>query len=363
MNCKYISALVAVCGVAIAGTEARAGDFPRVVSHSEQSVKSALSGRNVPLLTRTPREDSSRASQAVLTSVCLQPCTASVSSNQDTLRASTSAWVLEISNGGSVGRFRNLNVVANAHAQGKPIASAMSDSSLESRGRAVIASTLASVVLLGEGEQLVALNSGRRVEGGQSAQGGPVHSAVVANRIVFGRTIDGIPVVGGGSTVSVTFDNSGNVEDFEYDWPVYSRTGQSRSTVSSAEVLARLQKFVAVATGETVAGPPISATTAAPYPVELTAASKLIKLECGFYDPGLRGGGAQSGLIQAGCYYHVLNSKLADGSPVSAGFAGAVPAADLVQADPGWREALFELKVPASSAPAPGSAGSQPGAK
>ena len=67
-------------------------------------------------------------------------------------------------------------------------------------------------MLLAPGERLEPEAISARTEGGVAADGTGAYSAVVANRIVFTRVIDGLPVVGAGSKVTVTFLNDGSVQ-------------------------------------------------------------------------------------------------------------------------------------------------------
>jgi hypothetical protein len=67
-------------------------------------------------------------------------------------------------------------------------------------------------------------------------------------RVVLSREIGGIPVVGAGSKVTVTFLNDGSLVSFRYDWPVYTRTGRAQAMASPTEVLRRLQRVSGVRT-------------------------------------------------------------------------------------------------------------------
>ena len=163
----------------------------------------------------------------------------------------------------------------------------ISAAELEQKGRIFIAANLASEVVLGPDEELVALRADYRTEGGQDLATGVITQAVVASRIVFGRTVHGIPVVGNGSKVILTFTNDGSLESFRYDWPTY-RVVSSQSLVDAGEILSRVQKVVSTRAGVaapiTAAVAPSSVT--APYPVELTPNTKLKALDCGYYDAG-----------------------------------------------------------------------------
>ena len=87
-----------------------------------------------------------------------------------------------------------------------------------------------------------------RTESGVAVNGTHARSSVVAARVVFSREIRGVPVVGAGSKVTVTFLNDGAVESFRYDWPIYEQTSRTQQIVSSSEIVRRIQRVAAVGT-------------------------------------------------------------------------------------------------------------------
>jgi hypothetical protein len=99
--------------------------------------------------------------------------------------------------------------------------------------------------------------------------------------------VHGIPVVGNGSKVILTFTNDGSLESFRYDWLTY-RVVSSQSLVGAGEILSRVQKVVSTRAGVAapVTGAVAPSSVTAPYPVELTPNTKLKALDCGYYDAG-----------------------------------------------------------------------------
>ena len=57
------------------------------------------------------------------------------------------------------------------------------------------------MIVLGPDEELVPVRTDYRIEVGQDLTTGEVLESVVANRIVFGRTLEGVPVFDGGNYV------------------------------------------------------------------------------------------------------------------------------------------------------------------
>jgi hypothetical protein len=250
------------------------------------------------------------------------------------LRITGTQWSLEVEGDGSAAEYQDLAVEEQAHSLGKPLSAEMPAAELEQRGRAFIASNLASEIVLGADEELVALRTDYRNEGGQDAATGEISRAVVANRIVFGRTLHGVPIVGNGSKVILTFTNDGSLESFRYDWPAY-QVAATQTVVDSGEILSRVQKVVSARNG--VAAPRygvlVPSRGHAASPVELTPNSQLQKLDCGYYDAGSRARQTQS--VQPGCTYLAVSQ---DANGTRAGYAGAVSAGAQFALDAAWLE-------------------------
>lgn len=183
------------------------------------------------------------------------------------------------------------------------------------------------------------------MEGGRDAAGSST-STVVANRIVFGRVIGGAPVLGGGSTIHLTFANDGTPLDFTYDWPSYEAKQRPQHIAPVGDILHRVQKIVLVRTGskiDAVTAPPMIPPSTAPsksaYPFDLSENTQLEKFECGYID--LKSGVVQSSnvsSVQPGCLYQVIETRRSAGGNVHHGLAGAVPAGVSFETDAQWPE-------------------------
>jgi len=276
----------------------------------------------------------------------------------DRVRLSGTTWRLDVFGDGSAAEFADLEAVDRAHASGVEPAQAMSNDALEANGRAFVERTLSRLIVLQPDERLVLATTSRRTEAGVAAGGGNAYSAVVAHRVVFGREIGGIPVVGAGSKVTITFLNDGSVASFRYDWPVYTRTGRMQDVAAPIEVLRRVQRVAGVRTRAEVdralvAPPNLRSITG---PIKLGANLDLRDLKCGYYDPGLalRDPAAP---VQAGCYYHVLETRGTGQYVTTAGYSGAVPAGASFEPDSRWPEANV-LRGATMQAPKGGNAAS-----
>lgn len=158
-------------------------------------------------------------------------------------------------------------------------------------------------------------------------------SKVVAQRVVFTREIDGIPVVGAGSKVTITFLNDGSVESFHYDWPRYVATKRTETLASPEEILRRMQTVVSARTSTSGrATIQMPRAGAANQTVDLGDNTVLERLACGYYDEGYAVRDPKAP-VQAGCYYHVLHLRGSGDYVTKAAYSGAVPAATRSEED------------------------------
>lgn len=257
---------------------------------------------------------------------------------KDRLRLNGATWRLDVLGDGSAAEFIDSDVYARSHNNGVQPAQAMTRAALEAMGRKFIDDKLSKVISLHEGEQLAVAATSQRTEGGVEANGNNPYSAVVANRVIFTREINGVPVVGAGSKVTVTFLNNGELESFRYDWPNYAASGENRKIATAAEVLRRVQQVSGVRTNTKLDGP-LAATDLKDLngPLKLGDKVELEDLTCGYYDPGIAVRDA-SAPIQPGCYYHVIQTE-GEGDFVSrTGYSGAVPSATVYDPDSRWPE-------------------------
>ncbi len=316
----------------IAGT-ASAEDLPQTKARQQQSVRQGFASSELAVLQRTGAVDQNKVGSALIAK--LQPGSGHQSSTlAGKLHLACSQFSLEVAADGSAADYEDRAVAAKAHSLGKPVSDKMSAAELEQRGRGFIASKLASQIVLGADEELVALRADYRTEGGKDMATGEISQAVTGNRIVFGRTLHGIPVVGNGSKVIVTFTNDGSVESFRYDWPTY-QAGARQQVVDAGQILSRVQKALSVRNGVAAAtsNVPVPNGDGEAYPLALTPNTQLQALDCGYYDPGSFAGHVQS--VQPGCSYLAVSQ---DPNGMRAGYAGAVPAGTQFAADKGWLE-------------------------
>jgi hypothetical protein len=326
------SAVLAASAMMIAGSTARAEELPQTKAHQQFSVTQGFRDSALPVLHRASTVEQNKVGSALIEKLGLGKVEQS-SKLDDTLHLTGKQWALDVTADGAGVDYRNTAVEARAHALGKPLFGKMSAAELEQKGRAFIAAKLAPQIVLGAEEQLVALRADYRTEGGQDLTTGEITNAVVANRIVFGRTLHGVPVVGNGSKVILTFINDGSLESFRYDWPKY-QAAEMQNLIAAGQILSRVQKVISGR--KDVAAPTSSVTVPSSegeaYPVELTPNTNLQALECGYYDASSFATHATQ-LVQPGCTYRVISQ---DSEGMRAGYAGAVPAGVRFQQDAAW---------------------------
>jgi hypothetical protein len=228
-------------------------------------------------------------------------------------------FVVDIRADGSAVRFETLDHTRGGQAPGVPEAKRLSPDLLEKLGRSFIAEGLKQLVVVGPEEELVPWYTSYEIEVSGTTVGEAPLRKVVANRIVFTRTIDGVPVVGPGSKVSVTFANDEAPVAFSYDWSQFADSGETETQASLGVVRAR-QAFAAKAHGP-----------------RLT----FQKMECGYYDSGAKGDRLDQ--IRGACITE--QQYIGTNGIQSMVYADAIPSALEIPKDSGWSEALFLRKV------------------
>lgn len=333
-NLSLVASAVIAASAMIAGNTASAEDLPQTKAQQQFSVTHGFNETSLAVLHRTGSVDQKQVSQRLIEK--LRPGSAYQSALVGSkLHISGDQWALEISGDGAGADYQDSAVEARAHSLGKPASQAMSAAELEQKGRAFIAEKLSSQIALGAEEALVAVRVDYRMEGGQDARTGETSQAVVANRIVFGRTLHGVPVVGNGSRIVITFINDGSLESFRYDWPKY-QAADGQNLVAAGEILARVQQVIVGRNGVAAAtqGVTVPSSQGEAYPVVLSPNTQLQKLECGYFDAGSFGV-RNLASVQPACLYHAVSQ---DANGARQGYAGAVPAGAQFESDAAWFE-------------------------
>jgi hypothetical protein len=350
MISKNVVSLVALA-VTLVGGSAFAEDYPQHTAAKARSLTTCLTRSSNPILTRN-KGDLQATKTALLASLCGAACKTTETVSSAGNHVESSDWALDLASDGTQVSYVIKNAEARSSQIGLPSSSRMTIAALETAGRAFIASKLASVIELKSNEQLVAMTAAYRTETMQDrASKTQAPETVVANRIVFNRTIDGVPVVGGGSTVIVTFANDGSIESFRYDWPSYTTGSSVQTALAPSAIVSRVQTVVQARSSQPNAVTSIPSSKGT-YPVALGPQTQLQDLECGYFDPGVNAR-ASKAPVQTGCTYHVVETLSGGGR---AAHGGAVPASTQIESDDAWPEtALLTGKAGTNGAPPPAS--------
>jgi hypothetical protein len=343
------TALVLIALATSSASPASAEATARAEENARRSLATALGERTLPILSRR----SVRAPESTLTALTdsLKKLDQSFSVERATregqrgrLLVTTTNWRLTIFGDGSAAEFVNLLALGKSHENKIEPARKMSADALQTAGRDFIARYLTDTIVLGPAEKLEPEQTSARMEGGVAADGTSAYSAVVANRVVFTREIDGIPVVGAGSKVTITFLNDGSIESFRNDWPQYAATDRMQETVDISEILNRVSRIVGLRAQDLHREGEQSPEQAR------RGRTTLRRLACGYYDPGVMARDPDAP-IQTGCYYHIVETRGEGDFITRAARSGAVPAGQRVEIDPRWPEAARILGVDGTAAP------------
>jgi hypothetical protein len=315
---------------------AQADDLPKLAERRVLAMQVGLEGRTLQSVTRLPGPGREPVKQRLIASlehtlgrVAVQAGDA-VSEEKAELSLVRSAsgrrWFLQVRGDGTAASFVDEDAMQRGRAFATSKEGRIGAAELERRGRAFIATTLREQIVLGTGESLEALATRYMVEDSVRIRGEKYTSEdaprVVASRVVFGRSLDGTPVLGRGSWISVSFTNDGTPVEFEYDWPTYSRATATRTALGLDAILVRAGSLSQVS----LAAPGISVRS----------------MECGYHDSTSPGAA-----LQPACsvdYSHRLESGEV------AMYSDVIPAAEQVEEDSRWRESREVRNVAARSA-------------
>jgi hypothetical protein len=189
----------------------------------------------------------------------------------------------------------------------RPVAQRMPHGELEARALDFVSRELSELIPLGAGEALVAETVSYEMVGGSGPNGENAYQAWSGSRVVLVRTIDGTPVLGGGSRVIVGFDVEGQPDSVDYDWPSLVRSPKRIRPVAQGVLLGRVRQ-------KTLERVPGAVPTATPLRVSesgdpfaglmLDASTRLVTLRCGYLDSPAVRATRTDGKLPLGCVSH-----------------------------------------------------------
>ena len=199
-----------------------------------------------------------------------------------------------------------------------PVSKRFSNDKLEQIGRKFIKDYLQDIVVLEPGEEIVPLWTEFELVSAMSENGEKVDDMITASMVHFGRKIDGINIVGGGSRISITVANNGAVVDVMLDWPRYRRSNEIQTAIGVSEIMERLFAY-----GKMVKG---------------VNDVSLERFECGYYDPGVKYVDTY-GFIQVGCVAYTVGLNKNEEGDFIHPVINVIPAGKIVEWDDNWPEA------------------------
>ncbi len=353
MKHAYIRLATAGCLLALVALPgaAPAKDYPQRAADDDASRRAGLGRTSVPLLERAagPGADTvvstvlakfERSTRGIHTQGTFERAAAA-----DLITLHTEGWTLQVAADGTRVSYRNIAELDGATA--RPVEERLDQDTLEALGRRFIGDSLREFVTLSSNDEILPLYSEFQIAGGgavSETQSLPEAEQVVANTVVFTRAIDGVPVVGGGSKIAVTFLNDGTAVAFDFDWPQYRKTDRQQEVLPIGEIRERGSRVLTLG----LDAPGVNVT----------------RFECGLFDPGVRKRDAAAP-VQSACFVQADRRDIVDpelhrldpesGHIVTA-IAQAIPAGALIERDDRWPEAaaLLGSALPQEPAPADG---------
>lgn len=330
----------------------QAADFPARRQLIQRSLKDGLGVQQLPLLRVNPGAGRQAMLDALKSRLALPvekivlggKARTEVGAKATLLRAP--GWILEVAGDGRKARYRNFAYLEGAANPRVPLASRPKQDDLEAKGRHFISVELRDAVRLGQGEELVPLFAEYQVAGGGSTAAGarPVPETVAGANVVYGRTIDGVHVIGPGSKVRILFGSDGTIGGFDFDWPEYTRTGASQRVVPVGDVRKRVGHLAGVDIG--------------------SADVRVERMECGYFDHGADRRDPAAPL-QSACAVFTVQQRIVDAAVhardpesghITVAKVSVVPAGETVEPDGQWDLALRFLgrAAPTPAMPAQG---------
>ncbi|NEV64948.1 hypothetical protein [Thiorhodococcus minor] len=319
-----------------AGPVALAANFPERIASEERSAKVGLGVEKLALLKRLPGPGAEKVSAELLDrlhgrlpGVFTSDRFQREVTEERTSLVSDEGWYMNVYGDGTSVRYRNYPYLEKTSDLARPLEERMSKEELEERGRAFIAEHLAGLVPLGPGEELVPYFTEVEVTGGGAArEDAPMDPELVhASTIVFARSVNGLPVVGGGSKIAVIFANDGEAVGFDYDWPSYAASRRAQKVLPVDKIRGRGNAY-------------------SPFKSE-DPEVKVLHFECGYVDLGARKRDPAA-VVQGGCMRHASRKSIMDheahakdersGHVVTARL-DYLPAGERVEPDAVWEKA------------------------
>jgi hypothetical protein len=201
---------------------------PEVVSWRKASQDAGLGGRTLPVLRRKDGPGNKEMAARIISTLNdvgiddggeLRATTGKDLSDSYLVGAPT--WLLHTAGAGRSGRlWRKTGDLPSVD-----VNSRMSYSQVTALAGGVLQGKLGSLLGITSTDTLRPLSVSYVGIGGSTPDGSHVESRVLGSLALYGRTVNGVPVVGGGGVVQLGFDTTGHLFGFQFDWSQYEAVG------------------------------------------------------------------------------------------------------------------------------------------
>jgi hypothetical protein len=278
---------------------ALAEDSSELAWHRQTSLEGTLGGRTLAVYQRKAGGNRERTASALLKSLVPKLPSAgalAIAGEPTKIRSSDSwtvfqggGWRLRVAGAGEKASYHEHERLARVALERQlPRAAAPRIRDLEDRARKFIQGTLKDAIKLGRSERLITWRARHHIESDMERASGRVTEHVAATVLEFKREIAGIPVLGAGSSVSITFAADGSIAGFDYDWSDFEPSVREARTVDRARLEHRLERVRTSRQLKSAPGTPRPSGGAATAPAVAQRATERKEhgLICGYFDPG-----------------------------------------------------------------------------
>ncbi len=250
---------------------AQAGDLPFRLASAKKAQTFGLANENVSQINRLPGRGRDVVMSEVFDRFIIKKGL-TAKTNEVSTEASSIVigkdWMMEVRGTGESVRFINMGYINGSKNPSCGPKGCFSDDELEAAAIKVIQRDLANFIKLSPGEELQGWQLSRLIDSVTDSNG-KITESVSAYRVLFTRVIDGVPILGPGNKVSVTFANDGTLAGFDFDWPKLELKKSNFRIAPLSMIRNDADKQMGVAWNKV-------------QPAEEV-------FECGYYDPGVAG--------------------------------------------------------------------------
>ena len=309
--------------LAVSGA-ARAADRPERRAIDEASRREGVGRSSVSLAARSPRAGAGPLAASLASRLGVRPASVrNESAGPGEVRVQGAEWHLRLQTDGSVGEL-----VRNRSSRPISATDRLGDDVLVARAKVFVDATLATPLAI-QPQDIYPLKTSHQIRRAVSKSGAAAPERVVSSAVVFGRKLDGLPVLGPGSKIVVDLSTDGEVIGCRYDWSRLALKNERQAIASVDTVLRRGTEHTRLRGLRT---------------------QDYARMECGYYDAGIDATDSGAAL-QAAC---MMQEVRRDASGTIA-VEEVVPAGIDVRPDGGWplAERLVGAPLRVGRAPVP----------